>query len=348
MPLAQLAQPFVRAEWIRSGMHPRSLDRAAARGDLIRIAPSLYAVPSLWVPLTAWERHLALARAAVRATPDAIVSHGSAAALLGLPTPPRPPERATMTLLDDRRTSEDDGWRRFHRGATPPAHVFIHRGHPYLVPSRTVVDCMRDMRPGDALAVADAALRAGLVTGRGLRQMRRHQRRWPGIAVADQIMRLGDGRRESWFESASAWVMADWALPHGIPQVIVTDSRGRFVGRVDVLWPELGVVGEADGKGKYLLDTAPRGEPTPPVAELVARALVAQGVREDRLRDLGLEVVRWDPDDLHTPLGLVERFHAAVSCADPSAVIARYSCSCCRRPLATCESPTRIAELPGA
>ena len=184
------------------------------------------------------------------ATPDAIISHASAAALLELPMPPRPPQRATMTVLDDRRTSEDAGWRRFHRGRTPPAHILICQGHPYLVPARTVVDCMRDMHAGDALAVLDAAIRTGLVTGQDLLEMRQHQRHWPGITAADRIMRLGDGRRESWFESTSAWVMASWELPPGIPQVVVRDSAGRFVARVDVLWPELGLVGEADGRGK--------------------------------------------------------------------------------------------------
>lgn len=344
MPFTDLPQPFVRTECLQIGTSERVLDRSLTRGDLTRIAPGLYAVPSAWTDLPPWERHLALARTAVRATPDAIVSHTSAAALLGLPMPPRPPQRATMTLLDDRRTSEDDGWRRFHRGRTPAEQIVLHGGHPHLVASRTVIDCIRDMLPGDALAVVDAALRRGLVTGSDLVQMRRHERRWPGIAAADRILPLGDGLRESWFESASAWVMAGWEVPRGIPQVIVRDSHGRFVGRVDVLWPDLGVVGEADGRGKYLLET----DGSLPLDEVAARAVIDQGRRESRLRDLGLEVVRWDPDDLGEPLGLLARFHAAVGRARPEFVTARYECSCCHRPLTDCGSPTRIADLRAA
>ena len=344
MPFAALPQPFVRAEALAHGASRRRVDLALGKGELTRIAAGVYAVTDCWAPLPPWERHVALARAAVRTTPDAIVSHTSAAALLDLPMPPNPPERATMTLLDDRRTSEDDGWRRFHRGRTPAEHVLIDGGHPYLVPTRTVVDCMREMHPGDALAVLDAALRGGLVVGPEVVRMRRHQRRWPGIAAADHIMQLGDGRRESWFESKSAWVMADWGLPRGIPQVVVTDHSGRFVGRVDVLWPELGVVGEADGLGKYLLG----GRPGEPAEEAMARALAAQAVRETRLRDLALEVVRWGPADLFTPLAVGERFHAAVARARPEVVTARYTCSCCGRPLTDCGSPTRIAGLEAA
>ena len=337
MPIA-LPQPFLRAEALSAGVSERRLDGMLDRGVVTRVASGVYALTTEWKASPPWDRHLGLARAAVRATPDAIISHVSAAALLHLPMPPTPPQRATMTVLHDSRTSVDDGWRQFHRGQTPPSHIVIDRGHPYLVPARTVIDCMRELRPGDALAVLDAALRRRLVTGPQLLDMRRHQRRWPGIRAADRILQLGDGLRESWFESSSAWMMADWGLPLSIPQVVITDSRGRFVGRVDALWPELGVVGEADGRGKYLLDTATDRPP-----ELVAaRAVLAQAHREARLRDLGLEVLRWDPVDLRAPLGVVERFHAAAERAGPQRVTARYMCFCCRRPLTDCEMPTRI------
>ena len=345
MPLTHLRQPFTRAECLASGVSSGQLDRAVGRGDLTRIASGLYAVTSRWEELQPWDRHLALAETASRTTPDAIVSHASAAALLGLPMPPHPPARATMTLLDDRRTSEGDSWRRFHRGATPPEHVVIDQGRPYLVPSRTVIDCARDMRPGDALAVLDAALRAGLTTGTQLVEMRRHQRRWPGIAAADALLRLGDGRRESWLESSSAWLMASWEVPPGIPQVVVCDPFGRFLGRVDVLWPELGVVGEADGQSKYLMGDRGTGWSD---EELASRAIRAQDSREGRLTSVGLVVFRWSPAQLSDPIELRTRFFSAVARADPGRVTARLSCSCCGRPLTDCASPTRIAGLRAA
>jgi hypothetical protein len=76
--------------------------------------------------------------------------------------------------------------------------------------------------------------------------------------------------------------------------------------------------------------------------------VVAQVQRETRLRDLGLEVVRWDPADLASPLTLVERFHRTAARARPGLVTARYGCSCCRRPLTDCGLPTRIAGLRAA
>ena len=138
--------------------------------------------------------------------------------------------------------------------------------------------------------------------------------------------------------------MASWDLPPGIPQVIVKDGRGRFVARVDELWPGLGVVGEADGRGKYLLNAkADEAE-----EEAAASAVIEQSQRESRVRDLGLEVVRWDTPDLARPLVLRERFLAAAHRARPDAVTARFECSCCARPLTDCAQPTRISPLRAA
>lgn len=330
--------PFTRAEALAAGWTERRLDGAVGRGDLTRLVPGLYAPTAVWEPLRPWERHLALARTAARVTPDAIVSHASGAALLGLPMPPTPLQRATMTLLDDTRTSRDDAWRRFHRGSTPPPHVWIRGGTPHLVPARTVVDCLRELSPGDALAVVDGALRRGLVTVAALRRIREHERRWPGIAVADALLALADGRRESWLESVSAWAFHECGLPTGVPQVVVLDAAGCFVARTDVGWAEQGVVGEADGRGKYLADAPP----DEPADEVAARRVVAQGVRESRIRDLGLEVVRWDTvdavsrhDDLRT------RWAGAVERARPDRFRGRLVCSCCHRDLTDCPEPTR-------
>lgn len=329
--------PFTRNEALAAGWTGRRLDAALRSCALTRVFAGLYAPAAAWEELRPWERHLALARTASRVTPDAIVSHASAAALLGLPMPPTPPQRATMTLLDDTRTSSADSWRQFHRGATPASHVWIQGRTPHLVPARTVIDCLRELPPGDALAVVDGALRRGLVTVPALRRIREHERRWPGIAVADALLELADGRRENWLESFSAWAFHECGLPPGVPQVVVLDGAGCFVARTDVGWAEQGVVGEADGRGKYLADAPPED----PADVVAARRVVAQGVRESRIRDLGLEVVRWDAvdavsrrDDLRT------RWAAAVERARPDRFRGRLVCSCCRRDLTDCRYPT--------
>lgn len=333
-----LPQPFGRTEALDLGISPRRLERAVDRGHLTRIAPSLYAVSAPWRELAPWVRHERLVRAAVRLTPDAVVSHLSAAVLLGLPHPAYEPAKVTMTLLDDTRTSRRDEWRQFHRGETPPEHVFVRAGRAHLTAARTVIDCARELHPRDALAVMDGALRGGHTVLSQLEDMRRHQRRWPGVTGADVVLRLANPLRENWLESVSAWAFHRQGLPVGVPQAVVLDRQGRFVARVDTLWPGLGIVGEADGEGKYEL-AAPAGRDAG-VITTMRRSVHAQRGREDRLRDLGLEICRWGPREAVAMDPLAERFRAAAARADPGRVSARFRCSCCRRELTDCARAT--------
>ncbi len=68
-------------------------------------------------------------------------------------------------------------------------------------------------------------------------------------------------------------------------QWALSDADG-FVGEVDFAWPDLGIVGEADGEAKYL-DAALRRGRSP------ERVVVDEKYREDRIRALGYRVVRW-------------------------------------------------------
>jgi hypothetical protein len=75
-------------------------------------------------------------------------------------------------------------------------------------------------------------------------------------------------------------------------------------------------VGEADGLGKYGTepDVGGRGW---------VEQLRREKAREDRLRDLGFEVVRWTATDLRAPTTLLRRFEAAVGRAQPGRIAAR-------------------------
>ncbi len=77
--------------------------------------------------------------------------------------------------------------------------------------------------------------------------------------------------------------MAAAALPAPELQHTFYGPGGRFVARSDFWWPQFGVVGEADGNAKY---------------DAGRVAIVAERRREQALRDLGLEMVRWEWADL--------------------------------------------------
>jgi very-short-patch-repair endonuclease len=87
--------------------------------------------------------------------------------------------------------------------------------------------------------------------------------------------------------------------------VKIYDQRGRFVARVDFAWLGRGVVGEADGRAKYVAD----GDPV--------AAFDAEKERQRRLEALGLVVVRWGWRHLEgNPPPLVERLREALTRGD--------------------------------
>jgi very-short-patch-repair endonuclease len=55
---------------------------------------------------------------------------------------------------------------------------------------------------------------------------------------------------------------------------------------VDFWWPSARVIGEFDGKGKYLREEYSGGRS-------IADIVIDEKLREDRLRALGATVVRW-------------------------------------------------------
>jgi hypothetical protein len=211
-------------------------------------------------------------------------------------------------------------------------------------PPRTVVDCFRKLRLGDAVAIADRALREGLVTPDELVAVFQAQHRWPGSAGSRQALPLVDPRRENWFESASAMALHAAGVPLATPQVEVFSDDGEFLGRVDFLWAEAGVIGEADGEGK-LLGTVDEALDRSPDA--VARRVVAMGQRSTRLRETGFEVFHWIPRELRDGADLVvRRYLAARRRAQPGRVQATLRCACCKDELAACRWRERITLPP--
>lgn len=110
-----------------------------------------------------------------------------------------------------------------------------------------------------------------------------------------RLIRLSDPRCESVGESRARLVLVELGLDVR-SQVAIYDDDGDFVGRVDFL-VDGDVVVEFDGAVKY--DGAEGRD-----------ALVAEKIREDRLRALGYRVIRLTWADLDRPsyvAGLIRR-----------------------------------------
>lgn len=293
---AALPQPFLVREAEARGLAASTVRAAAGRGDLAQLAPGLYTEVGRWSAAGPRTRHLGLTCAATRATSETMASHWSAAVLLGAPVPRRLPREVALTTLGPMTSRTRPDWQIVHRPRTGGEHLRHLRGIPVTAWARTVVDAARHLDPVDGLAIADHALREGEVTSAELEVVRQEQVRWPGVARAEAVLALADSRRESWLESASAWVIESLGWPRPVPQVWLYRADGTFLGRVDSLWPGIAVAGEADGQSKYAMaarDTTEAG-----LRRHVAAELKAERAREREIEVTGIAVARWGAVDL--------------------------------------------------
>ena len=157
-----------------------------------------------------------------------------------------------------------------------------------------------------SVPVVDAALHRRWAMAPQLADYLEVQRRWAGMPRARLALSMADGRRESWLESYSFVRLDRLGVPGWRAQVLVLDAGGELLGRVDGLWEDCAVVAEVDGRGKYLDGVLG------PTGEHAAQAVIAEKVREDAIRDVGLEMVRWDLAELlQRPLQLAARIERA-------------------------------------
>lgn len=125
----------------------------------------------------------------------------------------------------------------------------------------------------------------------------------PPSAAIQEVLALADEASESVGESRSRAFIHVLGLPAPVLQHVFHDREG-FIARTDFFWPEAKVIGEFDGDAKYLDEVLLAGVST-------QEAILAEKKREDRLRALGYNVVRWDWKTLSTPDVLRQRLIAA-------------------------------------
>ncbi|MHA3701697.1 type IV toxin-antitoxin system AbiEi family antitoxin domain-containing protein [Jatrophihabitans sp. YIM 134969] len=271
---------FTVAEAQAEGWTPSALRHAVRAGRLIRLRPGVFAVPPLDGPGRPTELLAQRAVGAAVANHGVHVSHLAAARLARIDS--WAPEPHPCVTHSGTAVSAIEGVHA-HRADLPPSATAV-LGVDLLVtaPGRTVVDVAREFGVEAGVVVADSALRTRLGARERLDHAVRQARGRPRVDRARSAVEFADARSESVLESRSRHRMAVAGLPAPLTQVDILTLSGRLVGRADFYWPEFGVIGEADGLGKY--DGF--------------RSLTAEKLREDALRDLGLEIARWVWDDL--------------------------------------------------
>jgi Transcriptional regulator, AbiEi antitoxin len=228
----------------------------------------------------------------------AVASHETAAVVQGLPL--LLPDLSQLHVTrDDLGASRREAGVQHHAASLPAEQVSNTSGLRHTAAARTVVDIARRTTLARGVAACDSALRFG-ISRRELQQLMEFCSTWPGARGASRAVAFGDGRAANPGESYSRVVLAELGLPTPELQVESCDGRG-LVGVVDFYLKRHRTVGEFDGKLKYKV---PEGADPQRAGETV----FAEKVREDRLRALGLEVVRWTWDELFHPDLIRARF----------------------------------------
>ena len=194
--------------------------------------------------------HLLTARRALRRhAGSCALSDETAAIALRLPTYRMPAKVQLTRAGGSRRTA---GRTDVAVADLPTDQVVLIHGVAVTSPARTVVDIARKRPFLEALVTADAALRRGISRGQ-LEAVLATMPRWPGTVAAAEVVRWADGRSESPCESVTRARFILLKLPVPELQVRLRVDGGR---RVDFLWEQVGLVGEADGRVKYQGDDA--------------------------------------------------------------------------------------------
>lgn len=270
----------------------RPLRRAVRAGDSVRIHRGAYVSRDAWHALSVDDRHRHLAFAAARASrTHPTVSHHSAALIWGIPIVELHPQVVHVLSSLSTGTRSENGFRR-HGTRFPDLGLVEVDGVRVTGLERTLVEFAIDSSFRSAVAAFDWALaperRGGppRTTREAIRATAAQLRLVKGGRKLERALQFADGRAGSPGESLSRVLMHLHKLPSPELQTEFRDAQG-LIGYVDFWWPAYNLIGEFDGKGKYLDLEFLRGKAP-------AEAVIAEKQREDRLRALGPRVTRWD------------------------------------------------------
>lgn len=235
----------LRSHAVAAGVSDSELAQAVARGQLVRLTRGAFAVAVNRRPR---EHHRLAAIAAAAICPDAVLSHQSAATVLGLEMLRPDLERVHLAVgigTGAHRTPT----RHEHEVELGSGDILVRDKVRVTSLERTAVDvaCTSAMGFAGALAVFDSALRLGADRDRMAGMLLAARR---GVGPARRALRHADERAENPGESWGRAQMIDAGLPVDDLQREFVDDDGRLIARTDFAWRDV-LVGEFDGMVKY-------------------------------------------------------------------------------------------------
>lgn len=296
---------FTAADARTAGYSPAQARTLIANGDWVRMRRNVFVER----PVMAACSHSPQARHALRTAAALVLTAGSrfaagasAGCVWDLETLGDPPEKVCLgtALADDGSRPASHG---FRRGAarTLISQVPVDQrvsvfGLACTSAARTAVDLARSSPFAAGVVALDSVARQYGTTEAELREVAALQAGWPYARRTLGALDCMDERTESVLETLGRLSLRYTSLPRPLCQAWLGENCAEV--RVDLFIPAARLVGEGDGRLKY---TEPK-------------ALWKEKKRQERLENLGFEVVRFDWDEaFRGPRRLAQRFEAAAA-----------------------------------
>ncbi|WP_129666387.1 type IV toxin-antitoxin system AbiEi family antitoxin domain-containing protein [Phytoactinopolyspora endophytica] len=295
---------IVVAAGTNCGLTRSRLWRLEKAGLVVRLARGVYVAREDVEDVSSWKAFALRSRAfTIACGPHACAAGWSAVAVRGLPTIGAPPEKPLVAVPSDEGTDTNSRHGDVRAVTLPPEHRTVVDGCMILTDARLTIDLARTECREEALVVADAVLALG-TSREELRGVLDMERGWAGTRDARWVVEHADPYSESALETLGRLAFLERDLPVPISNAWVDLGADRF--RPDHLLDDRWLAFEGDGDLKYndRLDAA--------------RVIRDQREREWRLREYGLEVVRYGWSDARRDRGrLAERFRAVIAARPP-------------------------------
>lgn len=308
---AEAVQPvWRRNDLLRAGVADTTQTAMLRRGLIDRLRHGVYVAAPVLAGADARGRHRIDLAAAIAGCSEPVWASGPSAALLrGMPMPTRVPSHLNL-LRSGRQDLRSLTEASRHRLMIPPTSTLslldaAAQAGPDVAgipcvgwPAAAVTSAIHVPRDWQ-VALFDSALWDGRATIDALEVAIERWRHLGGRRELQEALTLARPGAQTVLETLSRLALVAEGLLEPELQVAFYDDEG-LIGYVDMWWPGLGVIGEADGLLKY-------GS---------AEDLVREKIREDRLRALGFIVVRWTWREIMTaPQTVAHRILAAARLA---------------------------------
>ncbi len=184
------APVILRSDAMSDGFNADDIQRKRQRGEWVSLRPGAYVAAAECRALSHEQRHIRMIEATLpKITAQAVLSHQSAACLLGITLWPKGLRAVRITI-----PGASSGHRRpslhSYRAPLDEDEIITVGGYRITSAARTLIDLGRSVPFESAVVAADAALHRGLCSPDDLADAARRAPRRPGMRKAVQMIGL--------------------------------------------------------------------------------------------------------------------------------------------------------------